>query len=142
MNEEGQILHVLVADDDPSMRLVLTMAFERRGHRVTAVEDTDVARRILAEDAPDVALIDAGMPRSGTSFWRECSETGRPPGGALLLTGDIYALGELAHHPNVLAKPFDFGALVARVERMGGSDEPRGSSADPGPADDASPGVE
>ena len=119
MTSEGQILHVLVADDDPSMRLVLTMAFERRGHGVTVAEDTDVARRILAEESPDVALIDAGMPRGGTSFWRECVETGRPRGGALLLTGDVYALGVLAHHPNVLAKPFDFGELVERVERMG-----------------------
>jgi DNA-binding response OmpR family regulator len=123
MTPDGPILRVLVADDDPSMRLVLTMAFERRGHVVTTADDTDVARRILAEDAPDVALIDAGMPRSGTSLWRECLETGQPHGGALLLTGDVYALGDLAHHPAVLAKPFDFGALIARVEQMGGMGE-------------------
>lgn len=140
MSSEGQILHVLVADDDPSMRLVLTMAFERRGHRVTAAEDTDIAARILADEAPDVALIDAGMPRGGTNFWRECIESGRPRGGALLLTGDVYALGALAHHPNVLAKPFDFGALVARVERMGTASEPGDSS--PDPVDPESPGAE
>lgn len=120
MQPEGQILRVLVADDDPSMRLVLTMAFERRGHVVNAAENTDVAHRILIDEAPDVALIDAGMPRGGTLFWSECQATGRPAGGALLLTGDVYALGELAHHPDVIAKPFDFGELVARVERMGG----------------------
>lgn len=119
MTSEGQILRVLVADDDPSMRLVLTMAFERSGHVVVVAEDTDVARRILDDDPPDVALIDAGMPRGGTRFWSECQATCRPPGGALLLTGDVYALGALAHHPDVLAKPFDFGELVKRVERMG-----------------------
>jgi len=131
MNEEGQILHVLVADDDPSMRLVLTMAFERRGHVVTAAADTDVARRILAEESPDVALIDAGMPSSGTSFWHECLETGQPHGGALLLTGDVYALGALADHPAVLAKPFNFGELVARVERMGGAGKSIGEAGPP-----------
>ena len=138
MTSEGRILRVLVADDDPSMRLVLTMAFERRGHVVAVAEDTDVARRILVEESPDVALIDAGMPRGGTAFWSECLETGCPRGGALLLTGDVYALGPLALHPAVLAKPFDFGELVARVERMGGVHEAGPS----GPADDPSPGLE
>lgn len=120
MRSEGQILHVLVADDDPSMRLVLTMAFQRRGHVVRVAEDTDAARALIDQGGLDVALIDAGMPRNGTTLWSDCRANGDPPGGALLLTGDVYALGDLADHPDVLAKPFDFGELVARVERMGG----------------------
>jgi two-component system cell cycle response regulator CpdR len=136
-----KILRVLVADDDPSMRLVLTMAFERRGHAVEVAANTDVARRMLREGSLDVALIDAGMPRGGTSFWRECMETSRPPGGALLLTGDVNALGELARHPSVLAKPFDFGELIERVERMGGIERPEESAPDSDRVDDPPEGL-
>ncbi len=118
MTGEPRPLHILVADDDPSMRLVLTMAFQRRGHLVRVAETTDIAREILDDGEFDVALIDAGMPRGGTTFWADCRASGEPAGGALLLTGDVYALGELADHPEVLAKPFDFAELVARVERM------------------------
>lgn len=117
-SETPRALRVLVADDDPSLRLALTMILERRGHAVVAAADTDAARAHLDTDHPDVALVDAGMPRNGVAFWRECDEGGRIPAGALLLTGDVGALGELAHHPRVLEKPFDFPGLVERVERM------------------------
>lgn len=116
--ETPRVVRVLVADDDPSLRLALTMMLERRGHVVVGETHTDAARAHLEPEPPDVALVDAGMPRDGVAFWRECDEGGRVPGGALLLTGDVGALGELARHPRVVEKPFDFGALVERVERM------------------------
>lgn len=116
--ENGCALRVLVADDDPSMRLALTLVFQRRGHRVMQAADTDRAHELLRDEAPDVALVDAGMPRDGVAFWRACDERGGPRAGALLLTGDVWGLGDLAHHPRVVEKPFDFAALVDRVERM------------------------
>ncbi|MEQ9569001.1 MAG: hypothetical protein RLN75_02330 [Longimicrobiales bacterium] len=116
--ETPRVLRVLVADDDPSLRLALTLTLERRGHVVVGESHTDAARAHLGAEPPDVALVDAGMPRDGVGFWRECDEGGRLAGGALLLTGDLGALGELADHPRVVGKPFDFRALVERVERM------------------------
>ncbi len=117
-DEDRTPLHVLVADDDPSLRLALTLTFERRGHRVRSAADTDSARELLRATPPDVVLVDAGMPRSGVAFWRECQEDPGPLPVALLLTGDVNALGELARHPQVVEKPFGFGALVERVETM------------------------
>lgn len=121
----GAQIRVLVADDDPSLRLALTMVFQRAGHDVVAAEHTDAAREIVAADRADVALIDAGMPRDGVAFWKECREGDNALAGALLVTGDVWALGELARHPMVLEKPFDFRALVERVERLAaGGDQP------------------
>lgn len=117
-------LHVLVADDDPSLRLALTLTFERRGHRVDAVADTDAARVLLARARPDVALVDAGMPRDGVALWRELANGPGALGAALLLTGDPGALGDLARHPRVVGKPFGFRALVERVEAMVASGGP------------------
>ena len=122
---------ILVADDDPSLRLALTLTFERRGHRVLAAADTDSARELLVEQRPDAALIDAGMPRDGVALWRECHDGPDPLTAALLLTGDVGALGELAYHPQVLAKPFAFGALVQRVEAQVAENREKGEGERP-----------
>ena len=118
MTSDGAVLRVLVADDDPSLRLALTLWIQRRGHEVLAAADTDTARALLVDEAPDVALVDAGMPRDGVAFWRECEGDGPPRGGALLLTGDVPSLGELSRHPRVVGKPFDVPALLDRIEAM------------------------
>lgn len=115
---DGRSLRVLVADDDPSLRRALTLLLEHRGHVALPAPDTDTAHAILDDETPDVALIDAGMPRDGIAFWRHCHDVGSPPGGALLLTGDVLGLGDLAEHPRVLGKPFDFSDLMQRIERM------------------------
>lgn len=94
------------------------MVLEQRGHRPLPAPDTVTARSVIEAESPGVALVDAGMPTGGVRFWQELEEDGSVPGGALLLTGDPYALGALADHPRVLGKPFDYGLLVARLERM------------------------
>lgn len=124
---DGAQIRVLVADDDPSLRLALTMVFQRAGHDVVAAGDTDAAREIVVANRADVALIDAGMPRDGVAFWRECRDGDNALAGALLVTGDVWALGELARHPMVLEKPFDFRALVERVERLAATGDQPGS---------------
>lgn len=115
---ESAQIRVLVADDDPSLRLALTLVFQRAGHTVVTAEDTESALEIVAGQGADVAVIDAGMPRDGVAFWKECREGDYGLAGALLVTGDIWALGDLARHEMVLEKPFDFRALVERVERF------------------------
>ena len=121
MTSDGPALRVLVADDDPSLRLALTLWIQRRGHRVFGASDTETARELLRDERPDVVLVDAGMPRDGVAFWRECEGDGVLRGGALLLTGDVPSLGELARHPRVVGKPFDFPALLDRIEAMAGA---------------------
>jgi DNA-binding response OmpR family regulator len=118
MTSDGSALRVLVADDDPSLRLALTLWIQRRGHRAFGAADTDAARTLLRDEEPDVVLVDAGMPRDGVAFWRECAGEGPPRAGALLLTGDVPGLGELSRDPRVVGKPFDFPALLDRIEAM------------------------
>lgn len=118
MTLEARELRVLVADDDPSLRLALTLSLERRGHTVQGAETTDLARALIRAQAPHVVLIDAGMPRSGVELWMELDEGGGEGPVALLLTGDVYALGALARHPRVIEKPFGFAALIERIEAL------------------------
>lgn len=112
-------MRLLVADDDPSLRTALRMVLEEAGHEVIEAATTAAARSATDGTDFDLVLIDAGMDGLGTALWNELS--GRPVyrGRALLLTGDLSALGTIASHESVLGKPFDFDGLVRRIEDVG-----------------------
>jgi two-component system chemotaxis response regulator CheY len=64
-------MHVLIADDDPGSRLLLTAAVERLGHRCRAAEDGDEAWRAYLAEGPDVVITDWQMPgMDGTALVR------------------------------------------------------------------------
>lgn len=54
---------MLIADDEPDVRLMLRLQLERAGHEVTG-EATDGAQacELCAEDPPDLVLLDLLMP--------------------------------------------------------------------------------
>lgn len=54
----GPPAHVLVVDDDPALRSMLTGTLERAGHRVTAVADAEAALAAAQPTAPDLVLLD------------------------------------------------------------------------------------
>jgi len=56
-------LHVLVADDNPTNREVLSRILERAGHTATLVSDGERALDALESSHFDAALIDRNMPR-------------------------------------------------------------------------------
>jgi len=53
---------ILVAEDDPSILLSLEFLLKSRGHQVTAVANGEAAWRALAQDPPDLALLDVMLP--------------------------------------------------------------------------------
>jgi CheY-like chemotaxis protein len=56
---------VLVADDDPDVRRILTEALSAAGWHVLAVQDASEAVRQTREHIPDVAIIDLLLPGLG-----------------------------------------------------------------------------
>ena len=54
--------NILVIDDDPLNRRLLTATLERQGHQTSSAEDGKAALAMLAEDRPDVVLLDLVMP--------------------------------------------------------------------------------
>jgi two-component system, NtrC family, response regulator AtoC len=63
---------ILVADDEPSIRHVLTLVLSEHGYEVRAVADGDEAVRELAARSYDVLLCDVRMPRrDGLSVLRQ-----------------------------------------------------------------------
>ena len=58
---------VLVADDDPGARAVLTAAFEAAGYTVRQAGDGTAALRAIDEATPDCLVVDLGLPRLSES---------------------------------------------------------------------------
>lgn len=55
-------LQVLLAEDNPTNRLVATRLLESQGHSVICAENGQIALAILAQQAVDVVLMDMQMP--------------------------------------------------------------------------------
>ncbi len=54
--------HVLVVDDQPTMRLMLRKFLETANYRVTEANCADVAFAVVKSDPPDIILLDLKMP--------------------------------------------------------------------------------
>lgn len=54
--------HILVVEDDAVTREKLTGYFEREGYRVTAVENGQEMRAVLAEQTVDLVMLDINLP--------------------------------------------------------------------------------
>jgi adenylate cyclase len=59
---EARSGHILIVDDDPLNRRLLTKSLERDGHRTTDVDNGFAALAALEADRPDVVLLDIVMP--------------------------------------------------------------------------------
>ncbi|GLZ75567.1 DNA-binding response regulator [Actinorhabdospora filicis] len=113
---------MLVADDDPAVREVLTTAFEVAGHTVRAEPDGARALAAVAAWPPDALVLDLLMPHmDGLEVCRRLRLRGdRTP--ILILTardavGDRVA-GLDAGADDYLVKPFDLDELLARVRAL------------------------
>lgn len=119
----ARALRVLVADDEASLRLAISLFLTRRGHRVVQAADAHEARRLAAEQTFDAALIDARMPGDGLRLLEELDASPALRGRTALMTGDpgraLDTLEATAGRP-YLTKPFDMHAAVALIERLGG----------------------
>jgi two-component system cell cycle response regulator len=53
---------ILIVDDDPINRKILSSSLEKEGHRVKTANDGVVALRMLGEESVDIVLLDVLMP--------------------------------------------------------------------------------
>lgn len=74
---------VLVAEDDPDIRLMMKTLLEMKGYRTAEAADGQEAVRVAEEVRPDLILVDLQLPRlSGfdvTRFVRQHAELRRVP---------------------------------------------------------------
>ncbi len=115
-------LRVLVADDEPTLRLAISLFLGRRGHQVTQAADAYEALRLAEEQEFDVALVDARMPGDGLALLEKLEEMPSLNGRTALMTGD---LGRARTNQGIttgrpyLVKPFDMAEAVNLIEKLG-----------------------
>jgi response regulator RpfG family c-di-GMP phosphodiesterase len=119
------VLRILLVDDDPALRQLLTTTFEVADVEVVEAEDADAARRQIRRAAPSVIVLDVNMP--GTNGLELCRELKDDPKTrdipVALLTGadgDTTAAAKSAGAEAVVLKPFSPLELLAVAERLAG----------------------
>jgi two-component system, NtrC family, sensor kinase len=116
-------LRILVADDEPGLRMVLSMILSRRGHTVVQACDAYEAIRLVEEQRFDVALVDARMPGDGLALLEHLEGIPALQGRTALMTGDIGRARTqqgIATGRPYLSKPFDMDEMVTLLETLGG----------------------
>ncbi|HET8655394.1 MAG TPA: hybrid sensor histidine kinase/response regulator [Longimicrobiaceae bacterium] len=119
----ARALRVLVADDEPTLRLVIALLLGRRGHHVVQATDAHEALRLAQEEPFDVALVDAYMPGDGLQLLERLEAMPTLRGRTALMTGDA---DRARSHRGAggaraaLVKPFDVAEAVRLVEQLGG----------------------
>ncbi len=115
--------HILVVDDQPSMRLMLRRFFEPDGHRISEAKDAESALALIASESPDVVLLDLKMPGcSGHEVLKRLrAESGfRTP--VIVLTGQTdWASVDACIEEGASAyvtKPVTKDQLVAKIEEV------------------------
>lgn len=113
--------HILVVDDDPRIRQMLTRYFEQEGYRISAAADGAAMRAQLRDNSIDIILLDVVMPgEDGLTLAREVRATSNV--GIIMLTGrdDVLdrVVGLEMGADDYVAKPFHLREVLARVKSV------------------------
>ncbi|MCE9924803.1 two-component system response regulator TorR [Aeromonas rivipollensis] len=113
--------HILVVEDDAVTREKLTGYFEREGYRVTAVENGQEMRAVLAQQEVDLVMLDINLPgEDGLLLTRELRA--RSTVGIILVTGRSDAVDRIVGlemgADDYVTKPFELRELLVRVKNL------------------------
>jgi CheY-like chemotaxis protein len=87
---------ILIADDDPGAREMLSRICEFHGHEIESVADADKARTAYDAFEPDTVILDLSMPKGGGRAFLEGLRTSRPRHvcPVIVVSGYVDAIGE------------------------------------------------
>ncbi|MBI3439827.1 MAG: response regulator [Proteobacteria bacterium] len=116
-------MRILIAEDHPDNREMLTRRLERRGYEVHTAENGAEAVEKAKTCAPDLILMDISMPvMSGIEATRVIRKTPQVDGVKIVaLTAHAMESARLecleAGCDDFATKPVDFAGLVALIEK-------------------------
>jgi two-component system, OmpR family, phosphate regulon response regulator PhoB len=113
---------VLVVDDEPAQRALLSYNLKAAGFRVSTANDGEEAMLAIAEDTPDVILLDWMLPR--LSGLEACRQIKASAGGRQSAVIMVSARSEEADRvrgletgaDDYIVKPYSVAELIARVK--------------------------
>jgi len=116
--------NILIVDDDPIVRMVMTEVLEEIGFHVTEARDGAEGLKLLQSSVPiDLLVTDVGL--SVGMNGRQLADAGRalrPELAVLFVTGyaanAVIGHGQLERGMHVLTKPFEIEMLAGRVKEL------------------------
>lgn len=112
---------ILVAEDDPAIRLVISQTLTADGYNVRATGSTDALRRWIREGDGDVVVTDVYIGEDSIFDLMPAMQLERPDLPFIVMSGQntILTAASAAEHGafDYLPKPFDIEALSALVAR-------------------------
>jgi two-component system nitrogen regulation response regulator GlnG len=113
------ISRILVADDEESIRWVLSKALKKQGYDVEVAEDGNQARKMVKERHYDLAILDIKMPGSSGLDVLKFIREEHPATLVIIMTAEAtmeHAVTAMKHGAyDYLTKPFDLSALDAII---------------------------
>lgn len=112
---------VLVVDDEPAQRALLSYNLEASGYRVATAGDGEEAMLVIAEEAPDVILLDWMLPRlSGIEVCRQIKARPEARDAAVIMVSarseEVDRIRGLeTGADDYITKPYSINELLARV---------------------------
>ncbi len=113
--------HILVVEDEPAQREILIYNLESEGFRVSRAENGEDAMVLIAEDAPDVIVLDWMMPHlSGIEVCRRLKSRSETASISVIMlsarTEDVDRVRGLEMGADdYMVKPYSVIELMARV---------------------------
>ncbi|MFG1400236.1 MULTISPECIES: ATP-binding protein, partial [Roseixanthobacter] len=115
---------VLIVDDEPSVRMLVTEVLEDLGYTAVEAADSVAGLKVLRSDVRlDLLITDVGLPggMNGRQM-AEAGRAGRPGLKVLFITGfaenSLFGHGHLDPGMQVLTKPFAIEVLASRVRDL------------------------
>ena len=120
-DDSGQGRHVLIVDDDPSIRALVKLIFERADFIVdSAVDGQEALDKLAGDTSYNVVILDLTMPKRSGFDVIEALKREPPEGlkGVVVMTALDRELRESdrALVCAIVRKPFDVGDLKKRVQ--------------------------
>jgi DNA-binding response OmpR family regulator len=128
MNEKKQT--ILLVEDDRKLNEVHKMVLEVGGFEILTAETIQEAREQLAQNEPDIILLDVMLPDgNGFDFCLECRD--KTDAHIIFLTGktnkDDYMRGMTDGGDDYITKPFNPDMLFVKIKRVMQRRKPSGS---------------
>jgi len=113
------VKHVLLIDDDPAIRSLLSDYLSQHAFRVTAIKDSELLARIMANDPPDLTIVDLNLGHEdGLQVVRRLTTSSDAP--VVIISGNRLdeadkVVGLELGAMDYITKPFGVRELLARV---------------------------
>jgi len=122
VGKTGTVTTVLVVDDEPLVRDVMSRYLEHDGHRVVTAQDGETARTLIERETPSLVLLDVMLPgrTDGLELCRWIRSTSDLP--VILLTARVEETDRIVGlelgADDYVTKPFSPRELATRVKTV------------------------